>query len=155
MTYGDGKGGQDPSERPKVPWYHMPPAVVAAGMLAVLVIGGILFAVVQTANHSSRPRPAVPTPMTTATTTTTSSESTTSDVTTSDTTSSETTPNDTNITSTTTATTDESPPASVESPNRKRWKQFLLFGGVVVGLLLAALMDRRRHTKQSSRDRRH
>jgi hypothetical protein len=30
-----------------------------------------------------------------------------------------------------------------------------LFGAVVVGLLLAALMDRRRHTKQSSRDRRH
>jgi hypothetical protein len=155
MTYGDGDGGPDPSEPPEIRWYHTTTAVVAAGVGGVLVFVAIVFAVVQTANHSSRPSAAVPTPMTTTARTTTSAEPMTSDTTTSDTMSSETTTTDTGVTSTANTTTDESPPTAAESPNRRRWKQFLLVAAVPVGLLLAALMDHRRHTKQSARDRRH
>lgn len=154
MTDGDGRGGAEPSEPPKIPWYHTTTAVVAAGVLGVLVFVAIVFAVVQTANHSSRPNTAVPTPTTTTTTTTASSEPPSWDTTTSDTTSSEMTTADTGITSTTT-TTDESPPTTVESPHRMRLKPFLVVGAVVIGLLVAALVDHRRHTKQSSPDRRH
>ena len=160
MTHdgGDSDGVQDPAEPSEIPWYQTKMAVVASGVVTVLVIIAIVFAVVLTANystHSNRRSAGVPAPMTTTTTTTTSSATpttTTTTTSTSDTTSSEMPTTGTTKASTTTAAANESPPATAESPNRSYWKQFSLFGTVFIGLLLAGLMDHRRHTKQRERD---
>ena len=155
MIDGDGEGHEerDSSEAAQIRWYQTRTAVVASGMLTVLMIIGIVFAVVQTAHYSSRPNPAAPSP-TTPTTTATSLPST-PDTATRDTTSSETTASDTGVTSMTATITDASPPTAAEAPERRNWKPFLMFGAVVIGLMLAALMDHRRHTKQPARDPEH
>ena len=160
MTHdgGDSDGVQDPAEPSEIPWYQTKMAVVASGVVTVLVIIAIVFAVVLTANystHSNRRSAGVPAPMTTTTTTTTSSATPTTTTTTTstpDATSSEMPTTGTTKASTTTAAANESPPATAESPNRSYWKQFSLFGTVFIGLLLAGLMDHRRHTKQRERD---
>ena len=161
MTHdgGDSDGVQDPAEPSEIPWYQTKMAVVASGVVTVLVIIAIVFAVVLTANystHSNRRSAGVPAPMTTTTTTTTTSSATptttTTTTSTSDTTSSEMPTTGTAKASTTTAAANEAPPATAESPNRSYWKQFSLFGTVFIGLLLAGLMDHRRHTKQRERD---
>lgn len=77
MTYGDD------DERPEVPWYQTSAAVTAAGFLGVLVIIAIFIAVVQTANHSTRPD--TPFRTTTTTTPTTTTETTTEETTTTET----------------------------------------------------------------------
>ena len=108
MTYGDD------DERPEVPWYQTSAAVTAAGFLGVLVIIAIFIAVVQTANHSTRPDTPFPTLSTTTTTTPTTTtthndhddhnndhDDTTTTTTTTETTTEETTTTETPTTTTT------------------------------------------------------
>ena len=100
MTYGDD------DERPEVPWYQTSAAVTAAGFLGVLVIIAIFIAVVQTANHSTRPDTPFPTLSTTTTTTPTTTTTTKTRTTTTKTRTTETTTTTTETTTEETTTTE-------------------------------------------------
>jgi cytoskeletal protein RodZ len=119
VARGDDEAGPDPAESAPPSWYQTPAAISAAAALGLVLIAAIVFAVVQTAEHSTTPSGTVgPGSMTSTTATaSTTSRTTTTTTTTATPTATATIPTTTTATETTTPTTTQEPARpSSESP---------------------------------------